>query len=138
MSDIICKTLTIFGQTIELIASTAAKVFCYFRLNSWSKAKFFGVPEKAITDISEQLGDAGASIDATAALKAINAEVEAIIPQLAVLKSSANVALTEITELHPIDQVSLSIGIEIKSNNSLGAAKIDGIGFRIEATKNED
>jgi hypothetical protein len=137
MSDIICKTLVIAGQTIELIASTADKVFCYFQLKSWSKAKFFGKPEKAITDISEQLGDAGASIDSATALEAINAQVVAIIPQLTILKSSANVALTEITELHPIDQISLSIGIQIKSNNDLGPVKIDGIGFRIQTTKED-
>lgn len=135
LSKIICKTLSIAHKTIELIAWSSAKLFCYFKLDSWSNAKYFGKPENAITTISEQLEDAGNSIDATKALQAINENVIAIIPQLLVLKNAQKVALTEITELHPIDQVTLSIGIKIDTNKLLGPIKIDGIGLKIQATK---
>ena len=137
VSDIICKTLTILGHKVELLARSAAKLVCYFKLKSWGKALFLGTPKTAITAIADQLGDAGASIDVDTALKAINDQVENVVPQLADLKKSSNVALTELTEIHPIDRVSLSIGISIAENNALGSAKIDGIGFRIEATKEE-
>lgn len=137
VSKIICRTLYIAEHTIELIAWSSAKLFCYFKLHSWSNAKFFGNPKNAITKISEQLDAAGESIDATKALQAIDASVIAIIPQLSDFKKASKVALTEITELHPIDQVSLSIGIELETNNVLGSVKIDGIGFKIQATKIE-
>ncbi|MCH2223805.1 MAG: hypothetical protein MK066_03470 [Crocinitomicaceae bacterium] len=137
MSEIICETLTILKHEVILLARTAAKLVCYFKIKSWAKAIFLGTPKTAITAIADQLGDAGASINADDALNAINDQVEGIIPQLAVLKSSKNVALTEITEVHPIDKISLSVGIEITENNELGSAKIDGIGFRIEATKED-
>lgn len=136
-SKIICKTLTIAGQTIELIAATSAKLFCYFRLTSWKDAKYFGKPETAITEIAEQLDTAGKSIDAAKALRAIDDQVLAIVPQLSSLKKATNVALTEITELHSIDQVSLSIGVQVKSDNELGPVKIDGIGFKVQATKTQ-
>lgn len=135
VSEIICQTLNILGNQITLIARSAAKLFCFYQLKSWAQAVFLGKPEEAITAIADELGDAGASIDAATALNAISKEVEKIIPQLTVLKNSSNVALTEITEAHPIDQISLSIGIDITNNNELGPMKIDGIGFRIQATK---
>lgn len=135
VSDTVCKTLTILGHKVTLLARTAAKLVCFFKLRSWSKAIFLGTPKTAISAIAEQLGDAGSSIDAEKALNAINKKVEAVIPQLVDFKKSTDVALTEITEVHPIDRISLIVGISITENNALGPAKIDGIGFRIEATK---
>lgn len=135
LKEIICKTLDILGHKIVLLARNALELFCYFRLYTWDKAVFLGRPSNAITAVKDQLGDAGASIDVEEALKAINPEVEARIPQLSRLKQCDNVALTEITETHPIDQVTISIGIPVNDNNILGAAKIDGIGFRIAATR---
>lgn len=135
LKEIICKTLDILGHKIVLLARNALELFCYFRLYTWDKAVFLGSPSSAITAVKEQLGDAGASIDVEEALKAINPKIEARIPQLSRLKQCDNVALTEITETHPINRVTISIGIPVKDNNILGAAKIDGIGFRIAATK---
>ena len=135
IGDIVCETIEILGHKIELLAKNALKLFCFFRLRSWKTALYLGKPGKAIAAVAEQLGDAGASIDPEEALRAINPEVESMVPQLASLRASSNVALTEITETHPIDQVTISIGIQLLDNNLLGAAKIDGIGFRIAATK---
>jgi hypothetical protein len=134
-NEIVCRILTISGNQITLIARSTAKLFCYYRLKSWAKAVFLGKPDVAITAIASELGDAGASIDAATALNAINTEVEKIIPQLTVLKNSTDVALTEITEVHTINRISLSIGVDITNNNELGPVKIDGIGFRIQATE---
>lgn len=135
VKEIICKTLCILGHKIVLLARNTLELFCYFRLYAWKDAAFLGRPSSAITAVKDQLGDAGASIDAEEALQAINPEVEALIPQLGRLKQCDNVALTEITETHPIDQVTISIGIPVNDNNILGAARIDGIGFRIAATR---
>lgn len=135
LKEIICQTLYILGHKIVLLAKNTLKLFCYFRLQNWQDAAFLGGPSNAIKAVKEQLGDAGASIDVEEALKAINPEVEARIPQLSRLKQCDNVALTEITETHPIDQVTFSIGIPVPDNNILGATKIDGIGFRIAATR---
>ena len=134
-SEIICQTLDIAGNMVKLVAKNAAKLICYYRLKEWSKAFFLGTPKNAITVTTSQLGAPGASIDPQKALDQITAQVEDIIPQLADLKAATNVALTEITEIHPIDRVSLSIGIPISTHQSLGPVNIDGIGFRIQATK---
>lgn len=135
IKDIICKTLDILGHKIVLLAKNTLELFCFFRLHSWKEAALLGNPSNAIKAVSEQLGDAGASINPEEALAAINPEVEAIIPQLSRLKACEDVALTEITETHPIDQVTIAIGMQISNNNILGAAIIDGIGFRIAATR---
>lgn len=135
VQDIICKTLDILGHKVILLARNALKLFCFFRLVSWKSAVYLGKPSAAIAAIAVKLGKAGASIDAEEALRAINSEIESVIPQLGFLKQSKNVALTEITETHTIDQISISIGIPMSTNNILGAAIIDGIGFRVEATK---
>lgn len=134
-NNIICKTLTILENQVNLIAKTAAKLICIYKLKSWANAIILGKPETAIIAIAEQLGDAGASINAETALKAIDSEVEKIIPQLATLKNSTKVTLTNITEIHPINSTSLDIGIKIVQNKTLGSAKIDGIGFRIQTKK---
>lgn len=135
VQKIICKTLDVLGHKIELIARNALKLFCFFRLVDLEEKHYIREPSKVIQAVAVQLGKAGASIDAEEALRAINSKVETVIPQLGFLKQAKKVALTEITENHTLDQISISIGVRMSTNNILGAAIIDGIGFRVEATK---
>lgn len=128
-----CGIITIAGQKIQLIAKG---LICFFRIKSFTDALFLGKPIKAIDEIANQLGPAGQSVDATKALAKITAEVEQVVPPLSKLKSSKDVALTEISIIQKIDSSSFGIGIPVQDNvGKLGSAKIDGIGFRIEVTK---
>ncbi len=133
-SEVICRTISIAGFTIELIARTAARLVCTYQLRKWANAHFLGTPLDAISETAQALGNAGSSINGQEALDNISLEVEEVIPPLARLKTSEMVALTEIIEVHPIDRVSLSIGIPFTQMEVLGPVTIDGIGFKVQAT----
>lgn len=134
--SITCKTLTLKGRVIELVAETDEKLVCAYQVKNFAdNPVYFSSATEAITSVAGQLDDAGKFINAEEALNSITTKIEEIIPSLSILKDSSAIAFMHIIEIHPIDQTSFIISIELKSASVIGCVTIDGVGFQIKVTK---